>query len=62
MAKTLVQVNTDTALDLSNEIEQVNSRFNSFINSLQSEDKEYHLKEISSIKRESRIDDFSKND
>ena len=55
MAKTLVQVNTDTALNLSNEIEQVNSRFNSFINSLQSEDKEYHLKEISSIKRESRI-------
>jgi len=55
MAKTLVQVNTDTALDLSNEIEQVNSRFNSFINSLQSKDREYHLKEISSIKRESRI-------
>jgi hypothetical protein len=55
MAKTLVQVNTDTALDLSNEIEQSNSRFNNFINSLQSEDREYHLKEISSIKRESRI-------
>ena len=55
MAKTLVQVNTDTALDLSNEIEQSNSRFNSFINSLQSEDRENHLEKISSIKRESRI-------
>jgi len=55
MAKTLVQVNTDTALDLSNEIEQVNSRFNSFITSLQSEDQKNHLETISSIKRESRI-------
>jgi len=55
MAKTLVQVNTDTALDLSNQIEQFNSRFNSFINSLQSEDRENHLEKISLIKRNSRI-------
>jgi len=55
MAKTLVQVNTDTALDLSNEIEQFNSRFNSFINSLQSKDRENHLETISLIKRNSRI-------
>ena len=55
MAKTLVQVNTDTALDLSNEIEQFNSRFNSFINSLQSGNRENHLETISLIKRNSRI-------
>ena len=55
MAKTLVQVNTDTALDLSNEIEQFNSRFNSFINSLKSEDRENHLETISLIKRNSRL-------
>lgn len=55
MAKTLVQVNTDTALDLSNEIEQFNSRFNSFINSLQSEDRENHLETINLIKSSSRL-------
>jgi len=55
MAKTLIQVNTDTALDLSNEIEQFNSRFNSFISSLQSDDRENHLESISLIKSRSRL-------
>jgi len=55
MAKTLVQVNTDTALDLSNEIDQFNLRFNSFINSLQSGNRENHLETISLIKSSSRL-------
>ena len=55
MAKTLTEVNTDAALGLSLEIEKMTTKFNGFLNSLNSEDRQYHLEEISSIKRNSRL-------
>jgi len=55
MAKTLTEVNTDVALDLSVEIEKMTTKFNGFLNSLNSEDRQYHLEQISSIKRNSRL-------
>ena len=45
MAKTLVEVNTDTAIDLSEEIKSITSRMNSFLNYLQSTDKRFHVKQ-----------------
>lgn len=55
MAKTLTEVNTDAALGLSVEIEKMTTKFNGFLNSLNSEDRQYHLEQISSIKRNSRL-------
>ena len=46
MTKTLVEVNTDTAIDLSEEIKSITSRMNSFLNYLQSTDKRFHVKQL----------------
>lgn len=52
MANSLVEVNTDTALDLSNEIEKMNTRFNSFVNALESKDRQIHLSVLELNKKE----------
>lgn len=46
MAKTLVEVNTDTALDLSTEIKQITFRMNSFVNFLKSTDARFHSSQL----------------
>ena len=43
MTKSIVQVNTDSALDLSKEIESITNRVDSFLNFLKSTDRQYHL-------------------
>lgn len=46
MAKSIVQVNTDSALDLSKEIESITNRIDSFLNFLKSTDRQYHLNNL----------------
>lgn len=52
MAKSLIEVNTDTALDLSNEIEKITTRFNSFLRTIESKDKQQHLMALESNKQQ----------
>lgn len=62
MVKSIVQVNTDSALDLSKEIESITNRMDSFLNFLKSTDRQYHLNNLDKdrkIIRKALIDNLS---